>query len=89
MDKKPLHEYNLMGVNIQLFLTILVLIIGIVSIFAGKKVFILFEFLLGLDLFSMAYNNHNIYKRKNTTILYIISGIVMIVFGILSVIGVI
>ena len=89
MEKKPIHEYNLLGVNIQFFLTLLVVVIGIVSIFLGKKYFIVFEFLVGLDLFAMAYNNEKIYKRKNYTILYIVSGIGMIVCGILSVLGVI
>ncbi len=87
--KKIINDYNILGVNIQFILTILVLLFGIISIFAGKTFFIIFEFLVAFDLFTMAFNNERIYKREKATTLYLISGIGMILCGILSIIGVI
>ena len=71
---------------LQLFLTIGLIIFGIVTIFKTDLLYI-FEILLGITLLVMGLNNFLIYKRRNLTILYIIIGLGSIVLAVLKLLG--
>ena len=71
---------------LQFFLTIGLIIFGIVTIFKTDLLYI-FEMLLGITLLVMGLNNLLIYKRRNLTILYIIIGLGSIVLAILKLLG--
>ena len=68
----PINRFNIVFVNIQIILTILVLVFLILSLVADKKYFLGMEIFVGLDLLIMGLNNHLIYKRKNITIMYVL-----------------
>lgn len=71
---------------LQFFLTIGLIIFGIVTIFKTDLLYI-FEMLLGITLLVMGLNNFLIYKRRNLTILYIMIGLGSIVLAILKLLG--
>lgn len=71
---------------LQFFLTIGLIIFGIVTIFNTDLLYI-FEIFLGITLLVMGLNNFLIYKRRNLTILYIIIGLGSIVLAILKLLG--
>ena len=71
---------------LQFFLTIGLIIFGIVTIFKTDLLYI-FEMLLGITLLVMGLNNFLIYKRRNLTILYIIIGLGSIVLAVLKLLG--
>ena len=71
---------------LQFFLTIGLIIFGIVTIFKTDLLYI-FEILLGITLLVMGLNNFLIYKRRNLTILYIIIGLGSIVLAVLKLLG--
>ena len=71
---------------LQFFLTIGLIIFGIVTIFKTDLLYI-FEILLGITLLVMGLNNFLIYKRRNLTILYIIIGLRSIVLAVLKLLG--
>ena len=85
--KSVINRTNILFVDIQVFLTCLVVIFFIIAIF-NKKMIIGVEITLFFALLCMAYNNLKIYKRKFATILYLIAAIVMLVLLILRVLGV-
>ena len=85
--KSVINRTNILFVDIQVFLTCLVVIFFIIAIF-NKQMIIGVEITLFLALLCMAYNNLKIYKRKFATILYLIAAIVMLVLLILRVLGV-
>ncbi len=86
--KKIINQYNILGVNIQILITILVVVFGVITLITGKYLYLL-EFSMAADLFIMAYNNHSIYHKQNATVIYIVVGVIMIIIGILSVLGVV
>ena len=86
--KKIINEFNILGVNMQIVVTIAVLIFGGIYLFT-KRFRSVFEILMAMDLFIMAYNNEMIYHKRKATVLYIIFGILLLVFAILSLVGVI
>ncbi len=86
--KKIINDTNIIGVNIQIIVTVLALIFGILTIF-NNSFSPWFRILVGLDLFVMAYNNHKIHHKKNLTIIYIVFAVLIILVGILSLFGVI
>lgn len=71
---------------LQFFLTIGLIIFGIVTIFKTDLLYI-FEILLGITLLVVGLNNFLIYKRRNLTILYIIIGLGSIVLAVLKLLG--
>jgi hypothetical protein len=81
-----INRFNILWVNIQVIMTVLVLILLILAFAINKKYLFPMEICMGLDLLVMAYNNHLIYRRRNTTILYIIVGIAVLIYAILGVI---
>ena len=82
----PINRFNIVFVNIQIILTILVLVFLILSLVADKKFFLGMEIFVGLDLLIMGLNNHLIYKRKNITIMYVLIGICVLIYAILGVV---
>lgn len=71
---------------LQVFLSVLLLIFGIITMFFNKDFMIGVYLLLSLVLFMMAWNNFKIYKRKYISILYTIFGIITLVSFILELI---
>lgn len=71
---------------LQFFLTIGLIIFGIVTIFKTDLLYI-FEIILGITLLIMGINNFLIYKRRNLTILYFIIGLGSIVLAIIKLLG--
>ena len=82
----PINRFNIVFVNIQIILTILVLVFLILSLVVDKKYFLGMEIFIGLDLLIMGLNNHLIYKRKNITIMYVLIGICVLIYAILGVV---
>ncbi len=85
----PVNRFNILWVNIQVIMTILVVIFLILGFVSSKKYFLGMEICMGLDLLVMAYNNYLIYKRKNVTVMYAIIGVLVLVYALLGFIGVI
>jgi len=83
--KSPVNRFNILFVDIQIVLTLLVVVFLILSFF-NKKYLIGTEICLGLDLFIMAYNYYLIYSRRNMTIIYIVIGVLALISAALGVI---
>ena len=86
--KKIINQYNILGVNIQILMTILVVIFGVITLITDQYWFLL-ELGMSFDLFIMAYNNHTIYHKRKVTSIYVVVGILMLIVGVLSLVGVI
>lgn len=86
--KQKINEFNILGVNVQLLITIGVIVFALIYLFTEKFLFVL-EILMGIDLLVMSYNNHKIYHKRKLTIIYMIFAIVLFIFAILSILGVI
>ena len=86
--KKQEKSFNYLKILIilQFFLTISLIIFGIITIFKTDLLYI-FEILLGITLLVMGLNNHLIFKRRNLTIIYLIIGLGSIVLAILKLLG--
>lgn len=91
MKKKvgKINDYNIIGVNIQILLTIAVVILTMVTLCFNKKLLSVLEIVVSLDLFIMAHNNNRIYHKNKVTILYIIFGIGLLLYALLTLIGVV
>lgn len=85
--KKKEEKKSLLSLYLQ-FIMSFVVIIFIILYFVNKKYVLPLELSLGATLIIMGYNNKVFYKRKNVTILYIIIGVVLVVFSILQFLGV-
>jgi len=81
---KKINDYNILGVILQVIFTLASFILTIVSLLVSEKCFSFLEIVVGFDLLIMAYNNGKIYKRKNMTIIYVVFGICLIIYGILN-----
>lgn len=64
-----------------------ILAISVLAIFENSFT-IPVEVLVGITLLIMAYNNIKLFKRKGLTIVYIIFGIICIIFGLIGYAGV-
>ena len=82
--KKERNVYPFLYV--QLFLTFLTLILGVISIFK-KEIFGYFELSLSLVIFDMGLNNKLIYKRAYLTLFYLGIGLFLFVLGLIKIIG--
>lgn len=71
---------------LQVFLSILLLIFGIITIFFNSDFMLGVYILLSLVLFMMAWNNYTIYKRKYVSILYTLFGFITLISFILELI---
>lgn len=95
MEKKnnkknnKINEFNILGVNLQIILTIVVVILGLLYLIAGSKFLNWLYIFIGLDLIIMGYNNIKIFKKQGLTIVYFASGIALIIYTILRMVGVI
>ena len=75
---------NLPTVLLQTVLTIGIIIFIIISYFKKGIYSSILSILITLDLFTLSYNNHKIYKRQNFTAIYLIMGILMVFITIYS-----
>ena len=84
-NDKIYNDYilNKIALTTQFVLVILILVFGIVSFFNStfKSICTL---ITGLALLVMGYNNHRVYKRKSFTLLYIVIGVLILVFGLVD-----
>lgn len=87
--KKNINKISLIGIIVQFIITIACLIIGILCIFVNKKFFDVLQIVLATDLIVIGINNYTVYKKKNLTIMYLLFGIIMLIIGILSMLGVV
>ena len=85
---RKINEWNILGINIQIVVTIIVAVLGVLSLFL-KQLFPFFQLAMSMDLFLLAYNNHKVYQRKKITLMYIVCGIILILFAVLLLLGVI
>lgn len=83
-----INDYNILGINVQIVLTILVLIFGLLYLIVGSKFKNVFYIFIGLDLIVMGYNNIKVFKKQGATIVYFATGIALIIYTILAMIGV-
>ena len=74
--------------KIQIVLSIVLLIVGIITLFK-HELFPILEIIIGCDLMCLAYNNQQLFKRKELTTTYFVFGILVLIIGILSLFGVI
>jgi hypothetical protein len=86
--KSKINEYNILGVNVQIVLTIIVCIFGLLALIVSSKFLKFLYLFIGLDLLIMGYNNERIFRKEGLTIVYIASGIAFVIYSILKFIGV-
>jgi len=79
MKTKNINE---LGLLIQAILLVTLLYSFILVLFMSEFK-VLLNIIMGLTLFSMAYNNQVIYKKKYMTICYVIFGIFCFIMGII------
>ena len=88
--KVKINEFNILGFTIQVIVTIIVLVFAIIALFVNSKFFPYLYLSMGIDLLIMSYNNKKIFnKEKNIVILYLAFGVLMILYSILSFLGVV
>ena len=85
-QKEKSFSYLKALIILQLFLTIVIIVFGIITIFKTDLLYI-FEILLGITLLVMGVNNFLIYKRRNLTLLYLIIGLGSIILAVLQLLG--
>ena len=86
--KSKINEYNILGINVQIVLTIIVCIFGLLALIVSSKFLKFLYLFIGLDLLIMGYNNERIFRKEGLTIVYIASGIALVIYSILKFIGV-
>lgn len=89
VDTQPrkITRFNIIFINIQLFLTFFTLGLFIWYIIDASMIYI-FQLFLGITLLVMAYNNQVIYCRKKATVLYTIVGVILLILDLIMYIGV-
>lgn len=86
VKKMPVQKVKIdykLGFILQLVMTFITTIFLIVSFFK-RDFFTVLEFLLGIDMFILAFNNFKFYKRNHFTWVYIAAGGAMILASILK-----
>ena len=86
--KKKVNKINLIFVIIQYILTFSCLILGVLYLF-GSNALNLLRIVAGIDLILMGITNYLVYKKRKIMFIYLFFGIVILVLGILSIIGVV
>lgn len=71
---------------LQVFLTLVMIVLGIITLF-NYKMLCWFQLFLGLTLLDIALNNALFYKRNGGTIFYVLIGIVLICLAYLEMAG--
>ncbi len=87
VQPRKITRFNIVFINIQLFLTFLTIGLFIWYIIDSDIIY-LFQFFLGITLLVMAYNNQIIYRRKLATVIYSIVGIILLILDLIMYIGV-
>ena len=72
---------------LQFFITIVIFIIGVLCLFFAN-LFPVLEILMGIDLLFM-FMIHSIIAKSKKNFIYLVIGIILIVIGLLSLLGVI
>ena len=80
MNKK----INDLGLFLQAFLVIVMAICFIISLYI-EQLTLLTNILLGFVFFVMSHNNERIYKKKYLTLIYVLAGVVALVYAFLGV----
>lgn len=81
-QSRPITRFNIVFINIQLFLTFFTFGLFVWYIFDSSMIY-LFQLFLGLTLLVMAYNNQIIYRRRRATILYSVIGVVLLILDLI------
>lgn len=84
---RPITRFNILFINVQLFLTFFTLGLFIWYIIDSSMLY-LFQLFLGITLLVMAYNNQIIYLRKKVTVLYCVTGIFLLILDLIMYLGV-
>lgn len=79
MKNKSINE---VGILVQALFLVTLLYSLILTLFISEFE-VLFNITLGLTLFSMAYNNQKVYKKRGMTICYVIVGIISMIMGLI------
>ena len=79
---RPITRFNIVFINIQLFLTFFTIGLFIWYILDSSMIY-LFQLFLGITLLVMAYNNQIIYRRRRATIIYSIIGIFLLILDLI------
>ena len=82
-----INEYNILYVNIQAILTICTCVLLVIYFFNNKALWLL-EIFGGLTLLMMSFNNYIIYRKSKFTVVYLVIGIITIIFGIVNLMGI-
>ena len=81
-QSRPITRFNIVFINIQLFLTFFTFGLFVWYIFDSSMIY-LFQLFLGITLLVMAYNNQIIYRRRRATILYSVIGIFLLILDLI------
>ena len=92
VDKKnngisPINRFNILFVDLQVIFTILTVILLIWYIFDDSAWHIL-QFVFGITMVIIGYNNKVVYNRPKFAWVYYICGAILIIFEILVLVGV-
>ena len=87
MKNKKINDTNIILVNLQVVSTLASFVALIMYLFQ-RKMFSILCICLSINLFVLAFNNYKIFKKKNYTIVYIVAGVVLLVYMILQMRGV-
>lgn len=87
VQPRKITRFNIVFINIQLFLTFLTIGLFIWYIIDSDIIY-LFQFFLGITLLVMAYNNQIIYRRKLATVIYSVVGVILLILDLIMYIGV-
>ena len=79
---RPITRFNIVFINIQLFLTFFTIGLFIWYILDSSMIY-LFQLFLGITLLVMAYNNQIIYRRRRATTIYSIIGIFLLILDLI------
>lgn len=88
MEKKnKVNSFTIFLVYIQGILSIITGIVFVIYLF-NREIFTILQFCLGITLLFMAFLSSRVYKKSKFTILCLVFGILLIMFNILSLVGV-
>ena len=82
-----INRFNILFVDLQVFFTVLT-IVCVIWYFFNAKVWHVLQFVLGITLIVIGYNNKIIYNRPKFAYVYYVIGILLIIFEILLLLGV-
>lgn len=77
-------EFKVLGLYLQLFLIVLLVIFGIITIFFNKEFLTVVYFILTAIMLLMAWNNRQIYKHKHMSLIYLLFALLTLISGIME-----